>query len=585
MLYEVRGRLMKVQTSLQKKTAVTMLLSSLVVALLPSMAFCGNLTLPISPSNPYDLTSVTVSSFNLVTDYKNAWCVLNPLSAEDETKTQTLSIRKDADNQKYLAFDGSTLPEESFLALRIGSISNDTYTPYNLCPEKPNVITHRSLNITTRFEPSGEFPSLADDEKKGVGLLRQLYPDYANASNMNQAYFYAAKLGICVKDDGYFYIARVRASDELIASMQGNQTLPSQGLIFEWVRTNVAYMDDPNPGTSTATTGVDSETTGQDVISYVGNGRVEIRVESYAFRADADSPHFVIAYCLSVKGPKNTDYVSLTEGLGYSWLSNPTDGAYSIDFSSLGKNKAAKWLFPIDNACVGTYDATSHAQLELESLSTLNMVAFSASAGGLYKVELEEKADIPSLASLATIREVGAFAAYANLSSPMFTLFADWVDRHQVQLENHLSALSDGRTISTLGTKLYSESQGCETTEETFNAFLLDMDPKEKVEQKLSVASVVPDDDCLMLTVVGPDGCNLKDAISRAGRLYVKRAATIADFATATSVPVDTIEGAAIATDTCLADGKGVCITLPRKEGEKDMPFVQVTLEAAEIVE
>ncbi|MDO5462368.1 MAG: hypothetical protein Q4F99_02640 [bacterium] len=560
---------MKVQTSLQKKHAWTILLSSVAFALLPSMAFATNLTLPVSPSNPYDLTTLTENDaftlFDATQNYSKAWCVLNPITAADEPmakdgegnvtgSTQHLLIQKDDQGRNYLSFGGTKLSPESYLALRIGSIDGTTYTPYALKPANESEIITTNLVITTRFEPSSDFPEMED--------LQQLYFSYADREKLNETVtFGAAKMGICVDDDGLFYVARVFANPEV-----------SSQLIFEWAETNVVYMAEPTQRTNATKV-------------YVGNGRVDVKVEARAVRAE-DDRGFVVAYRLWVKpgDADDTAYVCLSENLGYSWISKESeevtiDGVqkkinYSIDYSSHGSDD---WLFPIDMAATSLVDPSSLVQMDPDSLETLNMVGFSATSGGLYKVEMETLT-APDLTAVST-HNIGQFAQYGVLTASTFGLFSDWMTRYNVDLSNHLSSLTSNRSVTLLS--MYETSQGCDTTEETFNAFLLDMDPSVGVVQKLHVKSVVPEGDVLTLTVAGPDGCSLKNATSRAGRLYVKRAATIAELATATSEPVDTIAGASIAT----MDANNLCVTLPREKGGIDMPFVQVTLEAIDLGE
>lgn len=540
---------MKVQTSLQKKRAWTILLSSVVFALLPSMAFSAtNLALPVSPSNPYDLTTLADGNdfklFGLNTTYANAWCVLNPELEEDETNEQALEIDAEVDDTTpYLSFKGLNLSSNAFLALRIGTIESGDYKPYALRPKDDDInkIVPRALVITTRFEPSVEPPSF--------DLLKNLYFSFEDSKNLNSNVVVgAAKLGICVDDDGYFYIARVVASSEL---SEDSSTQIIQELKFEWAQTKVAYMNKPaNP---------------VEGVTYVGNGRVDVKVESYAFRAEEDQLGFSIAYRLLIKSDVLENYVSLSNGLGYTWAAtDASEGAYAIDFESIGNGE---WLFPIDAASVGTIENT----LDAGTLDTLNMVGFSATAGGLYKVVMEEGTPVADVNTLSTYN-IGQFATYGVLTSPTFSLFSDWINRYKVTLENHLSKTTSTRSVNLLS------AVGATTTEETFNAFLLDMDPKLDVVQKLHVLSIVPDGEKMVLTVAGPEGCSLKNATARAGRLYVKRAATIEGLSSEESVPVDTIVGATMATD-----GDHLCVTLPRQEDNIDLPFVQVTLEAIDI--
>jgi hypothetical protein len=540
--------------SLRKQHAWTMLLGSMALALLPSLAFGAtkDLTLPVSKDNIYDLTAQTEGDvfklFDAGKTYNNAWCVLNPSTQEEEASAQTLEIRSDEEAIPYLSFDRSTLSQEAFLALRIGTgrVEDGTYKPYALMPLEADInkIVPRALHITSRFEPSAELPS--------IDLLKKLYADRENAEALEGAVFYAAKMGLCVKDDGYFYIARVVADTDLSSGQV-------QSLTFEWAQTNVAYL--PEPATPI------------EGVTYVGNGRVDVKVLSYAYRAAQDQNGFAIAYCLEVRKASDdpdAPYASLSEGLGYSWaIDDGGNGAYAIDFSSVGKGP---WLFPLDGASVGTHE-NANGNMDLDTLESLNMVGFSASAGGLYKVELSEGTSVDNINTLAAAYNVGRFATFASLASPTFSLFADWVDRYDVNLSDHLSAKTRTYTMHAM----YATDTGCATTEEAFNAFLLDMDPAANVTQKLTVTSVTPTVDEMVLTVTGPEGCSLKNALSRAGRLYIKRAATLGELSTAEALPMDVIDGASLA-----AHGADILVTLPRYNQGQETPFVQVMIDAVE---
>jgi hypothetical protein len=515
---------------------------------LPSLVFANktaDLTLPVGPNNVYDLTQLqeddTLNLFGTQgANYANAWRVLNPTTREEESTSQALKVRKDDEGNNYLSFDASTLSEEAFLALRIGTISNENYTPYVLKPadsETNKIITHE-LVITSRYEPSADLPSME--------LMKRLYGSYDDAIAYSNVAFYAAKMGVCVKDNDYFYIARVKANQDL------NTTVGSSlDLTFEWVKTNIVYAPEPaNP---------------VDGCIYVGNGRVDLKVHACTYRAENDPFGFKVAYRLEIrKASNNPDdpYVSLSDGLGYIWTDGTEAGTYEIDFTSIGKGE---WLFPIDNASVGTYGNDVNGNLDLETLDTWNMVAFSASAGGLYKVELLDKKEIANISELALLYNVGNFANYATLTSSNFSLFEDWVRRYDVNLTEGLTPLTRSYAFS---------ASTVDKTSQTFNAFILDMDPTLDVTQKLTVTAIRPEQKEMVLTVKGPEGCSLKNAISRAGRLYVKRAASLEALANAAFEP---LVGASIAT----ISEEELLVTLPNKDGE-ELPFVQVTLEAVE---
>ena len=77
------------------------------------------------------------------------------------------------------------------------------------------------------------------------------------------------------------------------------------------------------------------------------------------------------------------------------------------------------------------------------------------------------------------------------------------------------------------------------------------------------------EDGTVTLTVRGPEGCTLRDATSRAGRICVTRAETL-----------DALSGAdkeLISTPDFNSDGSATLVL----KSEKPMPFMKVTLEAS----
>lgn len=509
---------MNVNTPLyQRLIALGIRFVCLAWVLVPMRESFADIALPLGPNNAYDFTEMTVGeTLALPGSYANAWMVLNPQTQGEETSNQTLPIEQaDGETTPFLGFSGMTLGKNAYLCFKIGTYDATTkkYTPYALAPAVDNNIVPREIILSMRFSPT--------DAQSAEDLLT-LYKEYDDRNNYVTPL--AAKLGLYVGDDGYFYVARV--------SLTGEVEDPNTMHQYEWVKTAVRYT----------------------------GGRVDVRFLSWTYRTSgsADSlPEGVTAYSIYVKTETSTDAVwtCLTAGVGYKWEMEPTMGVYMIDFETLGKGE---WLYALDATSLYA-DATA--------FSSLNAIGFSATAGGLYSASMNEFATIATLASLSSY-SLGRFEPYVDLASANYSLFADWAMRYNVRLENYLTKTSTYQ--------LYSMT---DSTEDVFNAFLLDMDPAVETTQKLYVTAVAPKANTMVLTVEGPEGCSLQSATQRAGRLYIKRATTLADLATAEAQPVDEIVGATIGYD----EG-AVLLTLPRKNSNgEDLAFASVTLEAVEI--
>ena len=141
--------------------------------------------------------------------------------------------------------------------------------------------------------------------------------------------------------------------------------------------------------------------------------------------------------------------------------------------------------------------------------------------------------------------------------------------RHGVTLTDWLQKKSPVRLMA-------AADAGGDLTDYAFNAFLLDMDPSLGAELRLTVTGIVPEQDVVTLTVRGPEGSSLKRATAadRVGRICVSRAETLDALADA---PIERIDSLAF-------DGEGnATIVLPR--GERETPFMKVTLQASKDVE
>jgi hypothetical protein len=120
------------------------------------------------------------------------------------------------------------------------------------------------------------------------------------------------------------------------------------------------------------------------------------------------------------------------------------------------------------------------------------------------------------------------------------------------------------------GISLYGAAR-TDLTQKAFDAFLLYMDPETNESLRLTVTGIVPEADQVSFTVMGPEGCNLREAVTRAARLRIRRAATLAEFATAPAEEYDIAFS---------ADGTAASFVLPKMKGDVEMLFMQATLVA-----
>lgn len=443
------------------------------------------------------------------------WSVLN--AADEETQNTALSYTLGSDESgAYLDFSAEDNPlgglETVYLAL---GIDDGNGNPITMARDDTNAFRTDKVCAKVRFERSANAPSMDD--------LRTMYPSYPQTGGTAVA----PKLGLYVNDDGYFCVSRVRFG----------QTGTLDDLIFEFCTTEVRY-DDVSPG----------------------EGAVVVRLEFQTFAATKSAPS-VRGFRIFVRDAATDDTekgICLTAGLGYRWTQDDETDAetkgYTFDFSSLGEGD---WFYAIDSAQMG-FDMNMNAS----ALEALNQLAFSATGGGFYSAWLAINGSALTQETLDNY-DFGEFNAFLQ-GNPMDNLVTDWASRYGVDLMQY----------GTSKTRRFMAADGADRTH-GFNAFLLDMDPKAQVEQRLQVTGIVPAaDGSVTLTVRGPEGCVLKNALNSAGILHVTRAETLDGLPTAapTVVPVGKLA----------FDGGSATMVLPPAEDGAPLPFIKVTLQPNE---
>lgn len=464
--------------------------------------------------NPFLVTNGTLGA---------GWSVLN--APDEETQGTELSYTLGTDTLgDYLDFAaGNPLgsKESAYLALGISQNADGAQVPPKMLGLGSAAFKTDNIFVKARFERSATAPTMED--------LQEMYASYSDRGTANKAV--AAKVGIYVDIDGYFCLSRVQAG-----STDGGSSGSIDALETRWCQTKVTY---------------DS----------VGAGAVIVRIEFRTFSLYPDTSA-VRAFRVFVRNADSAgtgaDEVCLTKGLGYRWTDDPANGGYVFDFSSLEDGDDCQWFYAVDNAA-----AALGSSINADTLDTLSQLAFSASGGGFYSAWMALDGTAVTNEALETY-EFGRFSEYyAQDANPMDGLVSDWASRYGVDMMDYATKKQTFRTMATNGGTTADPVQG-------FNAFLLDMDPSLKVEQRLTVTGIVPEEDgTVTLTVRGPEGCNLRNAHSRAGRICVTRAETL-----------DALSGAdkeLISTPDFNSDGSATLVL----KSEKPMPFMKVTLEAS----
>ena len=440
------------------------------------------------------------------------WSVLN--AADEETQNTALSYTFGSDEDgSYLDFSGDANPLGGLETVYLAlGIADTDGSPIEMTRDDTNAFRTDNVYAKVRFERSANAPSMDD--------LRTMYPTY----QQTRGTAVAPKLGLYVDADGYFCVSRIRAG----------KTATQEDIVFEFCTTKVRYAD-----VSTS------------------EGAVVVRVEFQTFAATKTAPS-VRGFRIWVRNAAaDAEEICLTAGLGYRWTQDDETKGYTFDFSSLEQGDGCDWFYAIDSA-----QAMFDQNMNSTALEALNQLAFSATGGGFYSAWLALNGSALTQETLENYA-FGEFNAFLQ-GNPMDNLVTDWASRYGVDLMQY--ATPTGRRLMAADDvdKAYD-----------FNAFLLDMDPKAQVAQRLQVTGIVPAaDGSVTLTVRGPEGCVLKNALRRAGILRVTRAETLEGLATAAStvVPVDKL---------AFDDGSATMVLPPADDGAP-LPFIKVTLQPNE---
>lgn len=469
---------------------------------------------------PYTFLTAAGQNVTLPSDAYKGWSVFNAFKETLEApQDYAVSSETDADNvgAGMLRFAGQIEDENTYLALGISETSGAVQVPVRMDSELGKVRIY-SVYSRVRFVECAEAPAMSE--------LQEMYPTYADSVPNGEAdpVFTAAKLGLCVLEDGYFHVSCVRA---------GSAIDPGTGFpedyTYTFEQSDVAYAD-------------------------VGGGEVVVRIEFNVYEnADGD---FRRAYRIFVARADGTGEVCITKGLGYPWMIE--NGVYQFDFTRLGEGE---WLYAIDDAYAagGGLNGTNGIAMADAPIDTLNHLAFSATDGGFYGAWMEKKSadDVVTLAAY----DASLFTPFVREPGALFDLYADWATAYNVTLSEWLPQKAEG-------VALYAAEPDA-LTQHAFDAFLLYMDPETEEPLRLTVTGIVPEADTISFTVVGPEGANLREAVARAARLRIRRAADLAALATAEATEYD-VEFS--------ADGTAAVFALPKIENEEELPFLQATL-------
>lgn len=421
------------------------------------------------------------------------WSIFNASLEESEAK-QTYLISKAGDDDYAVVGPGMLRFNEAnkndtkaWLSLGISKTGTDAkQTPLELSP-KAGKIRFDNIYAKVRFVPSAELPNLSIED--GAMDLQEMYETYADRNALLDPDFdpevdvlpkpVSAKLGVCVKDDGYFYFTRVYTAPESTAN---STTGEEEAIKYEFAKSPVAYAD-------------------------VGGGTVIVRIEFQTYIGATEYDYPVRAYRIWVSEPGG-DELCLSKGLGYRWAITEESG-YTFDFDSFEDGEDCDWLFPMDQA-YAIKDTTN-----ISGIDFIQQLAFNATEGGFYSAWMATDLTIPDQNALAGYT-LGAFERYAVPSaSANFDAYAAWATSNNVDITEFLSTSED--------------------TQAAFDAFLLNTSPEvlEETTVALSVTGIVTDKDTntVTITVRGPEGCDITDI--PAAKLCVVRAATLGELATA----------------------------------------------------
>lgn len=421
-------------------------------------------------------------------------------------------------------------------------------------PTNPAVARMRTDRVyaTLRLIPSDATPD--------VEALKQMYPSYAESQPGPEGppIPTAAKLGLCVLQDGHFYVSRVRGGGE-VSTTTG---LP-EDFIFEFCQSKVCYTDAP------------AETPDEERKWFVGNGDVDLCLEFRTFQLPPTEPGGMSmrpptrAFRILVKphGASDSDYVSLTAGRGYVWAEQMSEQGldYAFDWSSFEASDASEWMYAFDG--VVPFLAEEGKEYDLATLHTLSEMGFSASDGGLVAAWLDLDRNVQTAADLAAqALDTGAFTPYLDVNTAAFNAYADWASHYDVTLQKYLLPKQ------TQTTRARAIAHTPSLTDEAFDAFLLYMNPESTLARRLLITGMVPEGDVVTLTVRGPEGSDLSSALKK-GISHIR-------FARA-----ETLEGLASATAKLYPvhlDASGnATLVLPKQENGRELPFMKAELVSA----
>lgn len=484
------------------------------------------------------------------------WTIFNAASSAAEVGAD-YSVAADNDPTytpgTLLFAPPAALQEDERAYLTLG-IRDTTGARVTMRPTNPSVARMRTDRVyaTLRLIPSDSTPD--------VESLKLMYPSYAESQPgpAGPPVPTAAKLGLCVLQDGHFYVSRVRGG----GMVDGTTGLPKD-FVFEFCQSKVCYTDAPE-GTSD-----------EEKKWFVGNGDVDLCLEFRTFQLPPTEeggmsmrpPTRAFRMLVKPAGAPDSDYVSLTSGRGYAWAEQMSEQGldYAFDWSSFEASDASEWMYAFDG--VVPFLSEEGKEYDLETLHTLSEMGFSASEGGLVAAWLDLDRNVQTAADLeAKALDTGAFAPYLNVSSPAFNAYADWVSRYNVTLQKYLRDKRPTMARAAARTDLPS------LTDEAFDAFLLYMDPESTTARRLFITGMVPEGDTVVLTVRGPNGSDLTSALKKGiSHIRFARAATLEDLSSAASklYPVH-LDAAGNAT-----------LVLPKQENGRELPFMKAELVSA----
>ena len=483
------------------------------------------------PNEVYTFSGLAGQVLTLPSAGYPEWSVFNGQSAAVEAGVN-YSVLGDGEVAGYeagaLRF-GAALAEDTAAYLSLGIRGNEAGDALEMVPN-PGRLRLDELFFKVRF--------VASDEPPKMSTLQRMYESYAaslpDSETGDQQAGLAAKLGLCVLSDGYFYLTRVRAGSSAEDSGEGTP----ESFLFEFCKTPVLYAD-------------------------VGEGAVVVRVlfKSYQDLQGAIVSRAYQVYVLNAADYHEdddslNDWKCLTTKLGYRWMIDEQTNDYAFDFSSLEQADDCSWFYPIDNSMAAQGSAVSG-----EGLDALNQLGFSSTDGAFYSAWLKVGQEAQGANVLGSYA-LGAFEPFVASEGRLFGLYAEWAGRYGVTLSDYLQG----------GTSQAGVLSADDLSEEAFNAFLLNMDPAKSAEQVLSVTGVVTGKETITLTVFGPEGCDLGQV--KAAKICVRRSETPTGLRDATPVYYGVSRSVA---------GGGVVLVLPREElsstGEgRELPFMKVTL-------